>query len=421
MNKKPKILICIMSCCDSFYLREEELIKNTWLRLCKHFDNIDYIIFRGNANKTQFINKHLVLINCPDDLAGTYDKNYLLFKLLKEQNIEFDYLLRTNCSTFINIKLLNEYLTYVFNNVKQQKILYTESHKLNDVYMISGKFMCFPKKYIDILLDNRIEKFEENEIYFDDYYICKSLQLGINKKLKLSPYELSNYDLLNFKSIPALYLDDPFVRSFLDVDTIDNLFIYDKIASYICICCKPYNENNLQRISENMNHLYKLCIEDKDFINWGFDKEALLRNILNYNVYFYHDNQRNKMVHHFISSMCFIYSDKFNFDDIQQWINKNEYIHLFVIYSKEKINLSNIENGICINISGFDNKEDAMNDSYKRYGHLFRWLFYSDYLYEYDLEIFNILKDVNQYQTLFNREDILLIKGNLHLIDLRYI
>ena len=102
MNKKPKILICTMSCCDSFYLREEELIKNTWLRLCKNFDNIDYIIFRGNANKTQFINKHLVLINCPDDLAGTYDKNYLLFKLLKEQNIEFDYLLAEDQSYLTN-------------------------------------------------------------------------------------------------------------------------------------------------------------------------------------------------------------------------------------------------------------------------------------------------------------------------------
>ena len=112
--KIPKILILLMSCHDKVFLDEEILCKNTWLKFVDNFDNINYYIYK--AGKQDQIIHHDIFVKAPDDKDHTYTKTIRCFELINNRNIEYDYIVRTNLSTFINIPLLNEYLTFKFGS-----------------------------------------------------------------------------------------------------------------------------------------------------------------------------------------------------------------------------------------------------------------------------------------------------------------
>ncbi len=103
--KIPKILILLMSCNDKVFLDEEILCKNTWLKFVDNFDNINYYIYK--AGKLDQIIHHDIFVKAPDDKDHTYTKTIRCFELINNRNIEYDYIVRTNLSTFINIPLLN--------------------------------------------------------------------------------------------------------------------------------------------------------------------------------------------------------------------------------------------------------------------------------------------------------------------------
>ena len=96
----------IMSCNQEHFIQEEEICKNTYLSRLP--DNIDYIIYRGSSDKLSFDN-HLLKLNVEDDLFNTYRKTYLALNYI-HNNLEYDYIFRTNTSTYVNVDLLNKFV-----------------------------------------------------------------------------------------------------------------------------------------------------------------------------------------------------------------------------------------------------------------------------------------------------------------------
>ena len=39
----PKVLICIMSCNNELYKEEENIVINTYIKICNLIDNIDFV------------------------------------------------------------------------------------------------------------------------------------------------------------------------------------------------------------------------------------------------------------------------------------------------------------------------------------------------------------------------------------------
>lgn len=114
MNKK-KILILMMSCNDSFFIKQEELAKITWAKdiIEKKYENIDFLIYRGSTNKHSIdFKEHLFNVRCEDDLQSTFKKTFYALSIIKNK-FNYDYIFRCNTSTYVNVPLLNEFIQHI--------------------------------------------------------------------------------------------------------------------------------------------------------------------------------------------------------------------------------------------------------------------------------------------------------------------
>ena len=121
-----KILILVQSCNDDFFKREIECIKETYASNLP--PNIDFAYYTGNNEKEELIDDCLKL-TCSDDIYSTFRKTYYALRFLHLHNMHYDYIVKTNTSTYINVKLLNE----IINSIEDDKKLYcTELYSLSD-------------------------------------------------------------------------------------------------------------------------------------------------------------------------------------------------------------------------------------------------------------------------------------------------
>lgn len=176
--KKPKILILIMSASNDFFRAQMSDVKETWIDLLykentksiidNYCDDIDWLYYDNDdsrmfsiteQNDLKLIDNYIGVIKDEQDshhLITTYyadkftwHKTYLVFKYLfkENQNIynKYDYVIRTNTSTYLNLPLLS-YVLYrdfnkeTINNVENYKITYGAD-------LISSIFESVPKEF----------------------------------------------------------------------------------------------------------------------------------------------------------------------------------------------------------------------------------------------------------------------------------
>lgn len=126
----------IMSCNDSFFLKEEEIIRKTWLN--KIPENIDYCFYRGDETLEKHkYNKeeHLLNLRCEDNIENTFKKTYYAFNIIGKIFKDYDYVFRTNTSTYVNLDLLNNFIQRLDND----EILWT-----GELYSLSNSFCPYP-------------------------------------------------------------------------------------------------------------------------------------------------------------------------------------------------------------------------------------------------------------------------------------
>lgn len=121
-----------MSCNHPFFEKQFNFAKDTWLKEVWNFDNIDYCLYSSSETEKFYINKkkHIIKVPCDDSIFGTYDKTIKTLTLIEQENIyDYDYIFRTNGSTYINISLLNEFIQNLkdedWNKVYAPKIYLT--------------------------------------------------------------------------------------------------------------------------------------------------------------------------------------------------------------------------------------------------------------------------------------------------------
>lgn len=98
----------LMSCNQPLYEKEEDACRETFLRNAEGAD-IPYYFYRGDGKAYILDNqRHILYLPTPDNLAGTSRKTVEALKAALTLNQDWDYLVKTNVSTWIDIDKLVE-------------------------------------------------------------------------------------------------------------------------------------------------------------------------------------------------------------------------------------------------------------------------------------------------------------------------
>lgn len=132
------LLILVMSCQDEFFMNEEELIKETWGKdiIEGKYNNIDIIIYRGGYEKNSYSNKNKLLkLHIEDKMPYTFKKTYMALNMIWNDFRKYDYVFRTNTSTYVNVPLLNELI---------QRMTDDSTAYFSDIYSLSEQCAPYP-------------------------------------------------------------------------------------------------------------------------------------------------------------------------------------------------------------------------------------------------------------------------------------
>jgi hypothetical protein len=242
-----KILITVMSCDKEFFSNQEELIKQTWAKdiIGGKYPNIDIVFYIGCPviNETYFDNDlKTIVLKCEDDLDNTFKKTIRAFEYI-DNNYEYDYIFRTNTSTYINVQLLNEFI----QSITDDNILYgSEIYSLSEstcpyplCLFARGNSIILSKKHIGILLKDSYPLLYLN--LCDDYTIGSIIN---------SHWIKQNIDYTQYiKGIPHGW----YKCTFTEVRNNHSLCTYyntntdiNFLSQFITIQIRNYNDRNLE-------------------------------------------------------------------------------------------------------------------------------------------------------------------------------
>lgn len=116
---------------DPFFRKEFEVCcRPTWMSALPN--NISVIYYQG-GDRTELVGDVLT-VACEDDLVHTYKKTYLAIEWVYK-NLDFDFIFRTNTSTYINGKLLDLFVNKCYVEGKYYG---------SDIYSLSEGFAPYP-------------------------------------------------------------------------------------------------------------------------------------------------------------------------------------------------------------------------------------------------------------------------------------
>ena len=263
----------VMSCNKDVFIDEERAVRETWLKdvIDGKYENIDYMIYRGDEdllNHKYEKDKHLLSLRCEDDYDHTFKKSYYAFYLLKKIFGEYDYIFKTNTSTYVNVPLLNQFIQELDND---------DDYYSSDVYSLSniaapapldlygrGNGLILSKKHIDTIITEGI-----SFLYItngpDDAYISNILNSYWIKKKENYIDHIKSFAHGWYRCIPTNHDFKHQLCTFGNTN-ID----WEFLRKFITVQIKIYHQD---RSNEKEKH-YEL---HKIFQENGYDKEELNR------------------------------------------------------------------------------------------------------------------------------------------------
>lgn len=264
-----KILIVVMSCMDDFFERQIEKIKTTWAIdvINNKYDNIDFIYYKGNEQLRESFSynseKKELTLRCEDDLDNTFKKTLYAFDWINV-NKDYDYIFRTNTSTYVNIELLNAFIQSLDDdNIAYTSELYSliEANAPKPMCIYGrGNGLILSKKLINILVSEGL-----NLLYLnitDDIAIGNVLNTYWIKRGKNYLDYIKSYTHGWFKAVEqTIYLrgkqPDYLLCSFDNKNTD-----FEFLKKFITIQTKMYYSRNLEE--KNYDELHNILYNNTD-------------------------------------------------------------------------------------------------------------------------------------------------------------
>jgi len=116
-----KIIILILSTNNNNYNLFIDALKDTWVRKAKE-KNIKCFFYEGGYN-INYIDGDTIKLKVNDNLKSTSEKLIGAIKVLQDNNIEFDFIFRTNLSSFIFVDNFVDYF------IKNENYIIYSGHK----------------------------------------------------------------------------------------------------------------------------------------------------------------------------------------------------------------------------------------------------------------------------------------------------
>lgn len=108
-----RVLFLVQSCNQERYLNEEQIIRETWAKRLRK--DCDIFYYRGEGDDT--LEGDVLLLNCKDDLNSTFLKTVRALYVFK--NKDYDFVVRTNTSNWVNVDLLLDTLETLDPNKRE--------------------------------------------------------------------------------------------------------------------------------------------------------------------------------------------------------------------------------------------------------------------------------------------------------------
>ena len=251
MNKK-KILILLLSSHKYPSPRNEYTQQITWIPIANK-NNIEVINIIGGYKKTELSGNYLKL-SSNDGIMGVTQKTLDSLEWVNE-NMDYEYVLRVNSSSYINIpNLVNFVNTLDAKDIYCGNILHL---RIMDLDFVSGSGILFNKSTISKLIMNKHEL---------DYKVIDDVAIGLLfKKLKIKPIQ-SNFkeikDIVFFDNIPDMTFhyrckleDYGYPRFF---EKYNMIFLHNKIMNFKTKLPKKIIWIVIFKITKSLNIKYYL-------------------------------------------------------------------------------------------------------------------------------------------------------------------
>lgn len=157
IKSKKKILMLSMSCNQPYYQTLLATVKDTWAKpvIQGKYEGINWFGYtscdKHHPNECIDWDEHMIYVDCPDGIDSSYIKTQKAYHLIKE-HVEFDYIVRTNCSVFVNIenmiKHINEFKTD--NHIMSNTMVLFDDDKKFITYCFLGMFIGMRREFFEI-------------------------------------------------------------------------------------------------------------------------------------------------------------------------------------------------------------------------------------------------------------------------------
>lgn len=250
-----------MSCNKPFFVRQEQDCKETYLSNLP--DNIDYLIYRGGYDSITYNEEtHLLELMSKDDLQNTFGKTYDMFTyFLREKRFDdYEYILRTNTSTYINVELLNAFVQQLDNDneVWGSELVYDAKSQNVECIYLRGNALLLNRKHIKTICKNGgICRYLNNKL-IDDETIGAILY--VSSIMENEPIIFKSYTECWYKSVLEPY-------SAHQISNMNNTCLdFELLQNVIAIQIKTYMDRALE--SYHYAKVHKVFLENKyDDIN----------------------------------------------------------------------------------------------------------------------------------------------------------
>jgi hypothetical protein len=183
-----KCLISILSHIEEPYISLENSIRKTWLENIKN----DYFFYYG-CNRDTYKKDDKLFLNIGDKKETLENIGYKTIEMFKYslENYDYDFIFRTNSSSYIRIDKLNEYLLDKQKSNFCSAIIGT--HK-GDIKFLSGAGYFLSRDVVEYVVEN---SHNWNHDYIDD--VALSIILKNYDFIPSKRYDLheGNYFLIN--------------------------------------------------------------------------------------------------------------------------------------------------------------------------------------------------------------------------------
>lgn len=144
-----------MSCNIDYYTRYESLVRDTWGKpiLEGKYNNLDLWFYTSSNYNGIDIDKHIIYVNQKDNYYNTFNKTINAFEIINKY-VEYDFILRTNCTTVINAQLLS----YFINNLPANNTCINYLYRMPEDFKFlafSGLFIILPKYIVNWCINNK--------------------------------------------------------------------------------------------------------------------------------------------------------------------------------------------------------------------------------------------------------------------------